>query len=62
MLRVGWLSPIGFRLAFYLVWHVIYGGLVHSKDRSRRSICGDRLQAPASILRKNFVPLARFGR
>jgi hypothetical protein len=27
LLRYGWLSPIVFRLAFYLVWHVIYGGL-----------------------------------
>ena len=27
LLRFGWLSPIAFRLAFYLVWHVIYGGL-----------------------------------
>jgi hypothetical protein len=25
--RFGWLMPIVFRLAFYLVWHVIYGGL-----------------------------------
>ena len=27
LLLYGWLSPIVFRLAFYLVWHVIYGGL-----------------------------------
>jgi hypothetical protein len=27
LLCFGWLSPIVFRLAFYLVWHVIYGGL-----------------------------------
>jgi hypothetical protein len=27
LLRYGWVSPIAFRLAFYLVWHVIYGGL-----------------------------------
>lgn len=27
LLRFGWLSPIVFRLAFYLVWHIIYGGL-----------------------------------
>lgn len=27
LLRFGWLTPIVFRLAFYLVWHVIYGGL-----------------------------------
>lgn len=27
LLRYGWVSPIVFRLAFYLVWHVIYGGL-----------------------------------
>ena len=27
LLRFGWFSPIVFRLAFYLVWHVIYGGL-----------------------------------
>ena len=26
LLRYGWLSPIVFRLAFYLIWHVIYGG------------------------------------
>ena len=26
-LRSGWLPPIVFRLAFYLVWHVIFGGL-----------------------------------
>ncbi len=25
--RFGWLSPIVFRLSFYLVWHVLYGGL-----------------------------------
>ena len=25
--RFGWLMPIVFRLAFYLVWHVLYGGL-----------------------------------
>jgi hypothetical protein len=27
LLRHGWFAPIVFRLAFYLVWHVIYGGL-----------------------------------
>jgi hypothetical protein len=27
LLRYGWVSPIVFRLVFYLVWHVIYGGL-----------------------------------
>jgi hypothetical protein len=27
LLRYGWVSPVVFRLAFYLVWHVIYGGL-----------------------------------
>jgi hypothetical protein len=27
LLRYGWVSPIVFRLAFYLVWHVVYGGL-----------------------------------
>lgn len=27
LLRFGWFAPIVFRLAFYLVWHVIYGGL-----------------------------------
>jgi hypothetical protein len=27
LLRYGWVSPIVFRFAFYLVWHVIYGGL-----------------------------------
>jgi hypothetical protein len=27
LLRYGWLSPIAFRLSFYLFWHVIYGGL-----------------------------------
>jgi hypothetical protein len=23
----GWFAPIAFRLAFYLFWHMIYGGL-----------------------------------
>lgn len=27
LLRFGWVAPIVFRLAFYLVWHVVYGGL-----------------------------------
>lgn len=27
LLRFGWFAPIVFRLVFYLVWHVIYGGL-----------------------------------
>jgi len=27
LLRFGWFSAIVFRLVFYLVWHVIYGGL-----------------------------------
>ena len=27
LLRYGWLAPIVFRAAFYLVWHVLYGGL-----------------------------------
>ncbi len=27
LMRFGWLTPIVFRLAFYLVWHVVYGGL-----------------------------------
>ena len=27
LLRFGWFAPIVFRLAFYLVWHVLYGGL-----------------------------------
>lgn len=27
LLRFGWIAPIVFRLAFYLVWHVLYGGL-----------------------------------
>lgn len=27
LFRFGWFAPIVFRLAFYLVWHVIYGGL-----------------------------------
>lgn len=27
LLRFGWFAPIVFRLAFYLIWHVIYGGL-----------------------------------
>ena len=27
LLRFGWFSPIVFRLAFYLVWHILYGGL-----------------------------------
>ena len=25
--RYGWFSPVVFRLAFYLVWHILYGGL-----------------------------------
>jgi hypothetical protein len=25
--RFGWFSPIVFRLAFYLVWHILFGGL-----------------------------------
>jgi len=27
LLRFGWFAPIVFRLAFYLVWHIIYGGM-----------------------------------
>ena len=27
LLRFGWLTPILFRLAFYAVWHVLYGGV-----------------------------------
>jgi len=27
LLRFGWFAPIVFRVAFYLVWHVIYGGM-----------------------------------
>ena len=27
LLRFGWFAPIVFRLAFYLAWHVVYGGL-----------------------------------
>ena len=27
LLRFGWFAPIVFRLVFYLVWHVLYGGL-----------------------------------
>lgn len=27
LLRFGWFAPIAFRLSFYLVWHVVYGGL-----------------------------------
>jgi len=27
LLRFGWLMPIVFRLAFCLVWHILYGGL-----------------------------------
>lgn len=27
LLRFGWFAPIAFRLAFYLVWHIVYGGL-----------------------------------
>ena len=27
LLRFGWLMPLVFRLAFYLVWHILYGGL-----------------------------------
>ena len=25
--RYGWFSPVVFRMAFYLVWHILYGGL-----------------------------------
>lgn len=27
LLRFGWVSPIVFRLFFYVVWHLLYGGL-----------------------------------
>lgn len=27
LLRYGWFSPIVFRLSFYLLWHILYGGL-----------------------------------
>ena len=27
LLRYGWFAPIVFRLAFYLVWHILFGGL-----------------------------------
>ena len=27
LLRFGWFTPILFRLAFYLIWHIVYGGL-----------------------------------
>ena len=27
LLRYGWFAPIVFRLAFYLLWHIVYGGL-----------------------------------
>jgi len=27
LLRYGWFTPIVFRLAFYLVWHILFGGL-----------------------------------
>jgi hypothetical protein len=27
LLRYGWLAPIIFRMAFYLVWHILFGGL-----------------------------------
>jgi hypothetical protein len=27
LLRFGWIAPIIFRLAFYLVWHILWGGL-----------------------------------
>jgi hypothetical protein len=26
LLRYGWFIPIVFRLAFYLVWHILFGG------------------------------------
>jgi hypothetical protein len=26
LLRYGWFTPIVFRLAFYLVWHILFGG------------------------------------
>jgi len=27
LLRYGWFTPIVFRLAFYLFWHILFGGL-----------------------------------
>ena len=27
LLRFGWFAPIVFRLAFYFLWHILYGGL-----------------------------------
>jgi len=27
LLRFGWFAPVAFRLVFYLVWHILYGGL-----------------------------------
>jgi hypothetical protein len=30
LLRYGWIAPIVFRTAFYVVWHMLYGGLAPS--------------------------------
>jgi hypothetical protein len=30
LLRYGWITPIVFRAAFYLIWHVLHGGLAPS--------------------------------
>lgn len=27
LLRFGWFAPLVFRLAFYFIWHIVYGGL-----------------------------------
>ncbi len=30
LLRFGWVTPVIFRIAFYAVWHVLYGGIWHA--------------------------------
>lgn len=30
LLRYGWFAPIVFRLAFYLIWHILFGGFAGS--------------------------------
>jgi hypothetical protein len=30
LFRYGWFTPIVFRLAFYLVWHISFGGFAAS--------------------------------
>jgi hypothetical protein len=30
LLRFGWIAPIIFRISFYVVWHMLFGGLARS--------------------------------